>query len=387
MPTRISTCCASFALGLVLVGCTANRTPADVTAILFNYSGQQLNAATVEDSAGGHATFEGPLPNRFLDAAGGLKPPRGSNHSVTLQWTQGAGRMVWREARLQLGLEQREGNRVEIYLRPDGRVCARLLDEAHRPQDTDDAVRRATQEPVGQTCVQPTTLPQAAPQSAAVFELGTASYSWDRHDRPGTTTLTLLRLNHPSGPVRIRFGEAFKGGPWYLDEFKTIRAIGDRSALLVEANLRPADPGLYLVQGDSRSWTSRFVGGTRADERTVSPGRLLFGSRVLVDFISGQLFRLPYAPYTDYRVLDESPDRQRLVLLAAGEVDRQGTAKPDTAASILIFELESGVLSPPIGEASFTVPLDNSVHEFGTQWYRKSCTWQPGPLPRLKCAA
>jgi len=363
----------------------ADRAPTDKATLylLYNYSGKPVLAATVEDSAGGQGNLETPIPDRYLAAFGTAHPPGKGDYSIVVQWISGQGRVQWLQARLPVKIEQRTGDRLEIYIRPDQFVCASLLDSAHTWESDSAEWARVNQDRSTLSCVKPEYLPSPAPHAAMGFKLDRVTHSWSRHDRPGTKSITKELLWHTTGQVKFRFG-GFRGGPWYLNEFNSIRLIGDETAVLVNAPLRPAVSGFYIVLGNERGWSYRFLGQLNDSEVWLSDTRVLIGDTLFVDIMSGTIYRLPYVAHGNAFVLGQSDDGKSLALHV--ETDDFGMRQGHPFVSeITAMNLETGALTKVADTSSLSVPENTFARDFYIDWYQKHCVWSATDAVVLKC--
>lgn len=348
----------------------------DSMFLLYNFSGKPVMAATVLDSEGAHGVLETPVPNESIHGLGSANPPVRGSYWITVEWIAGPGRVRWRQARLPVALDGNGRDRVEIYLRADQRVCARVLSS-----DVADAAR--AQGPLdAASCSAPVTLPDPAPGMAAHFQFDKATHSWNRHDRPGRQSLTFQKVSHPAGDVKLRFGEAFKGGPWHLTEFYSVRALGDDAALLMEAPLRPATPGLFLVIGDEKTWSSRFLGqvaghSVAAQPQPLNEDRLLIGSGLIVDKRSGALYLLPRYSFGGGTLLELSPDGTQAAIHFSTDSYwlRQGYPME---SGIDVMTLEDGTVTRIASQSLPDVASAPNSAEQIRQWFRTRCRWLPG---------
>ena len=215
IPQRTRVCGATL-LALALISCKPHE---DTMYLLYNYSGKPIMAATVQDSSGGHGAIEGRIPDQYMGALGASAQIRRGT-SVTIEWISGEGRARWYQATLPIKIEQPGGTKLEIYLRPDQRVCASLVDDAHTSSHSDEeSLARVKTDSAKLSCTTPVELPQLAPQMARGFRQDVVSHSWELYDHKGTSTLTYQTLAHDTGPVMFRYGKADRGGPGYIDEF------------------------------------------------------------------------------------------------------------------------------------------------------------------------
>lgn len=364
------------------------KSDADETSIfmLYNFAGEPVTAATVEDNAGGQGNLEVLIPDGFISGMGTPGNPDevvNEPYSLVLQWTQGSGRMRWREARLPIQIEQPRGRHVEIYLRPDGFVCASLIDDQHVPQGDEAPWARVHQDRATLSCAEPIVLPEPKPGAAKFFTLDSTTHSWKRHEGSGNKSVTYRQLFHNTGQVKFRFGDAFRGGPWYLDEFYSIRVIGDQAALLVDAPLRPAVHGMYLVTGDERGWSSRFLGQTGDSEQWLTDTTVVIGQRVLVDVASGALYRLP-SPIDELQVLGQRNDGSHLALHFKTSTYRIREGYPNVS-EIVVWRLEDGALATVVHSDTLLSAKVADPWKFARDWYGEHCSWSDDDAWPLRC--
>ena len=365
--------CGAILLVLALSSCKPHE---KIMYLLYNYSGKPILAPTVHDSSGGH----GAIDSRIRDQD--MWPLGTSDHirrgaSVTIEWIGGEGRARWYQATLPIKIEQAGGTKLEIYLRPDQQVCASLVDDAHASNHSNgEGLARVKTDSAKLSCTMPVELPRLATDMARGFKQDAVSHSWELYDHKGTSTLTFQTLAHDTGPVRFRYGTAFGGGPGYASDFYSVKTIGKQAAWLVKAALRPANPGMFVVTGDTSGWKSRFLGAVEEEETRLSDTRVLIGKEMVVDTATAEIYMLPRFTDIDYWVLGLSKDGKHLAIYW----QRKSTVRKDGAGTEFNFtmlNLEDGRDMDANVQSIPSLPPDRFIYKFYGDWYRGHCDWTP----------
>ncbi|MET3134370.1 hypothetical protein AAKU55_004666 [Oxalobacteraceae bacterium GrIS 1.11] len=347
---------------------------------LYNYSGGSVMAINALDSAGGQGSAEQIQDSQVTFFGHGHSPTRGE-YTIVLQWMPGPGRVRWLEARLPVKIEQRKEGNIEIYLRPDKLVCASLVDSLHSSyaKGGPTPLARVHQDPATLSCVKPHYLPDPMPQTLHGFKQDQITHSWEQYDHGGTSSVSFQQLHHATGLVRIRKGEAFRGGPDYVDEFSSIRPIGDAAAILARSGA-----SYYMVLGDERAWTSRFMGGHEDKDQALGPSSVLLANKFVMDSQSGAMHVLPFFPGVQQVVFEQSGDGKYLSIFYRSLDD---PARPDQPrySEIDMVKLEDGSLTEIARADLPEVPPETNIWEFYGNWYRQHCAWSKSGPTALRC--
>lgn len=384
---RLTSFAVMLLLSYLLAACRPsdpNQEPSEPHFVIFNFSGSEIGALTIEDSAGGQGALETGIPNKLIIGAGRAHPPNGSAYHVTVQWIAGPGLVRWRQANLPVEANPGALERLEVYLRPDGFVCAALVSNAASPKSDDEELARVTAPIESGSCVKSSQLPSLAAGTPAGFDMSQVTHSWDRYERPGKASVTFKRLAHSSGPVRFRFGEAFRGGPWYLNEFYKVDQLGDRAALLVTAPLRPATPGMFVVTSNQQGWTSRFVGQVSDSGREVADGLIIHGNRIVIAKGTGEIYLLPSIPRADLIVLEGNADAKFFVVFARTPEYLLQEGGPLVSMPALLRLADGELFDIPFSK-SRQIPQTFEGGESFLAWFHMRCRWQSNIDEPLAC--
>lgn len=350
-------------LALMLTSCE----PASGTVYrLHNFSAKPIMAVTMDVNGGG-PTVAGHISDKGL----GIIIPRKRiwhSASVKLQWIAGAGRASWQQVALPVKIEQFGGENLEVYFRPDGLVCASLVDLV---SDRSEEIMLARIKMASTTlsCAKPVTLPPLAPGMVHGFNTKDLSSSWEHPNSKSNSTSDSVPLFHTTGQVMFKDAYPYRGEVGFDAYFKSVRLIGKNSAILI-------DPGLYVVTGDATGWQSRFLGGSSSVETRFSPTRVMFGKDVILDIATADIFLMPHLPAVDYWVLGQSLDGKHLAIYW----QEKQTLRADGAGTVFNFtmirledgvELEGDVTSLP------PLPPNENIELFYTRWYKDHCVWTP----------
>lgn len=365
---------------VVLGGCKPGvpAQPADPGMFaVYNFTGKTVYAPVAQDNAGNHGVHDQEIADQDVSFLGNITA--GSRpQSVTLQWIGGPGRARWYTATVPVNVEQAAGSQVEIYLRPDRFVCASLVDSTHASNrgGATGMLARVSQDRRQLACVQPMELPRLKPGMATGFEQDSRSHSWELYDRAGTSTLVNRTLTHKTGRVAFRYGTDLKKQPNFIDEFNSVQSIGNGAAWLVNANLQPAHPGLFVVTGNDAGWQWRYLGDVYGEEDTRIGNRQMMGGRILADPATADFFMLPQFYGVNYYTLGQSPDGRYLAIY--WEQDREKIPdRADAKFNVTVLDLENGEEVNPQISGVPALPANGNIYTYYRAWYREHCTWKP----------
>ena len=100
----------------------------------------------------------------------------------------------------------------------------------------------------------------------------------------------------------------------------------------------------------------------------------MFGSKIVIDTATADVFILPWFRGKDYWVIGQSPDGRNVAIYWQTADARQGGAAASFNIAVLSLDTGKEVTSAIKGVPA--VPADGYIVDFYTAWYRAHCTWK-----------